>query len=192
MSFVEDNHEIKMFLQDFPYEVVHETDNSHTFEYYFVVMALDDDYKRISPYIFDVFSEYYHRFPLDMLSEQTQRFMFGNHTKYQFAFVDKLSLDDPFFKQKETFIRENANNIICKRLTGEYADPSLQIALQMENYFEQFKDISSHLGETVRQKAKAKLHAGKELLNEKAPHVKENIQELGSKLGAKLKQRFKR
>lgn len=195
MTTVPINNEIKTFLEDFPYEVMHENDNTNQYEYYFVVMSLEDTRKTVSSYMNDVLNNYIQDYPLDMLSPQTLKFMSNNKMRYHFVFIDKISLDDPFFKQKELFIKENANNILSKRMIGVLVDPALNFSNNVEQYLGSFKDISLSLGKLAKIKAQEKLNQGKNILDEKTPMLKDNISKniknIGNTLGNTLK-KFKK
>jgi hypothetical protein len=175
MSNSQLHEEIKDFLVSFPYRILHEQDKNHEYEYYFVAISLNDREKVVSNSLNEQFVNYVKEYPLNNISSQSVNYIKNNKNNYHFLYIDKVSLNDPLFKIKEHFIKENANNILSKRMIGQAADPALDLTNKIENYALNIKEASTTIGTFAKLKLKEQLVKGKASLEEKGPNIKTKI-----------------
>jgi hypothetical protein len=120
------------------------------------------------------------------VSSQTTKYIQNNSRNFYFISIDQLHHHDPFFKEKDSFIRVNSNNIVCFKMIGEPADFSSHLENKLDVYLEQFKGISIDMTILAREKAKNKFKQSKTLFNNKSPIVKQSIYEIGLNLKSKI------
>lgn len=187
-SVEEQKQEIKNFLQIFAYNVMHEA-GKNEIEHYFVVITKEDINTPILKQFFDA---YVNEYPLLDVSKQTKEFIHSTKDRYYFVLIDSLSHTDPLFQQKDTLIRENANNIISVKMIGEVADVSSHLGNTLDVYLEQFKNVSVSFGQQAKIKAIKTLQNSKTIIEDKTPIIKQNIIEIGDKISERLKKLKKR
>lgn len=174
------NEEIKDFLSSFPFRILHEKDDDY--EYYFVAISLEDREKIVSPILNEQFLNYINNYPLKNLNKDSMKYIENNKKKYHFLYIDKISITDPLFKAKEYYIKENANNILSKRMIGDVVDPALDLTNKIESYALQLKEVSTTIGTFAKLKFKQQLKKSKVSLEENTPIIKEKLNKVIKKI----------
>lgn len=175
---------IKNFFEKFPYHTMHEAGNSEPdMEYFFVIVPKKDI---THPVVAEHIMSYIHNNPVKDLSNGSMQYLKRKSNDFFFILVDKLNKNDLFYSKNETLVKENANNILCVKMTGEPADLTTHLGNYAEKYVKQFADISVSVGLVAKDSIQEGLVKGKDLFKEKAPAIKKNIGDLQNKFSKKL------
>lgn len=175
---------IKKFFTEFSYNVMHESGKKNDVEHYFLVITKEDTNNEILTKFFD---QYTIKYSLHDLSQPTLDYMKYNKDAYYFIMVGNVEHNDPFYKEKDDFIRKNANNIICYKMIGEVADRGTHFENTIESYVKKIEGFSGYAATLAKKKTKIKLEDTKKMLNEKAPLIVEGIKTVREKVQEKLR-----
>jgi hypothetical protein len=164
--------DILEFLYLFPYNVMHEINQSQTKEIFFVAIEKKDIRKTSLKEFFHLYEQ---SFPLNMVSKESQNYFKNNSNKFYFIFVENLDIKDLFFEQKKQKIEQNANNIIAIRTTGQAADKIENLEYQTKEKFSQLQEISKGLFKIFKDDTVKKFEKTKPILKNKINILKNKI-----------------
>lgn len=185
---IDDKEVMKDFLRLFPYSVMHEAKASDKqMEQFFVVIKKNNPEIPLNPTVMSYLDSYSKAYPLIDVSVATKNYIRSHNKDFFFVMIDTLDTSSTFYSQQKEFVMNNANNILSIKLIGEVADLDTHLSSNFDKYFGQFKDISTTLGEIAKEKVSQGIDKGRILFEEKSPVIKKNIEDLGNKLGDKLK-----
>lgn len=162
------------------YAVLHEASPSKSnLEHYFIAVANTDITSHV---VKGYINKYQESYPLLDISEVSKKYISMKKDKHQFIFIDTLDKSDVFFAENETFLKNNISNILAIRMVGEPVDLQNHIGSKAEKYFTQFKKISISASSVAKDELKNGLELGAKKLNEKAPLIKQKLEDIKKKV----------
>lgn len=171
----------KDFLRNNQYHVMHETDpNNSNIEHFFIFFQMKDIVKvsvtkerdlKEAEIILTYLDSYQQVVNMQNLSQQTLNFINTRKNKLLYIPLDSLDKNHHFYLKRKKDLEDNYENFLSIKMIGEPADPHKHFNYTIDSKISDIKDISLGISGLA-----------KDIVQEKAPIIKENLLKLGKKL----------